>query len=187
MQTAALNSADRGPDRELPPAPVAAVAYGLRIWSGFALALASLVLVGTVGLRSTHSLINRDAWVNYTRIVIDRLAALGSTVESLQGDLLGYAATDDGSFLHLARVENEALEGDIDRIRKLIADNPSQSRRRQLDDLAVLVDARRELAQRTIAVAAGGDFPTAAAGILHGPGLSLNHEIARRVAEMIAV
>jgi CHASE3 domain sensor protein len=144
------------------------VNYGTRIWSGFALALASLVLVGVVGISTIHSLIDRDGWVNHSLIVIDRLAAVGSTTKSLQSDLLGYAATGEDHFLRSARVEGEALAGEVDRVRKLVVDNPSQSRR--VADLAVLLEARRKVAQRSLAAAAEGDLLTAAARILHGPG-----------------
>src|ERR1700674_3934069 len=145
------------------------VNYGTRIWSGFALALASLVLVGVVGIRTIHSLIDRDGWVNHTLIVIDRLAAVGATTKSLHGDLLGYAATGEDHFLHSAQAEGDALAGEVERVRKLVVDNPSQSRR--VADLAVLIEARRKVAQRSLAAADQGDLLTAAARILHGPGL----------------
>jgi PAS domain S-box-containing protein len=164
---------------------VKAVDYGPRIWSAFALALASLVLVGAVGIRTIHSRIDRDGWVNHTLIVIDRLAAVGSTTKSLQSDLLGYAATGEVHFLRSARVEGEALAGEVDRVRRLVVDNPSQSRR--VADLAVLLEACRKDAQRSLAAADQGDLPTAAARILHGPGLALSDEIARQVAAMSTV
>jgi CHASE3 domain sensor protein len=173
-----------GSGSETPPAIDQPVDYGARIWSGFALALASLVMVGAVGVHSTHSLINRDGWVSHTRIVIDELGAVGSAVESQQGDLLGYAATGQGSFLHPAQAAGVALEGEVDGIRKLVVDNPGQSRR--AENLAVLLDARRKFAQRTMALAAAGDFRTAVASVV-GQGRTLIAEIARQVAEMAAV
>ena len=173
-----------GSGSETPPAIDQPVDYGARIWSGFALALASLVMVGAVGVHSTHSLINRDGWVSHTRIVIDKLGAVGSTVESQQGDLLGYAATGAESFLHLTQAADEALEGEVDGIRKLVVDNPGQSRR--AENLAVLLDARRKFGQRTMALAAAGDFRAAVARA-SGPALTLSDEIFRQVAEMVAV
>jgi PAS domain S-box-containing protein len=173
-----------GSGSETPPAIDQPVDYGARIWSGFALALASLVMVGAVGVHSTHSLINRDGWVSHTRIVIDKLGAVGSAVESQQGDQLSYAATGQESFLHLAQAAGAALEGEVDGIRKLVVDNPGQSRR--AENLAVLLDARRKFGQRTVALAAAGDFRTAVARA-SGPGLTLSDEIFRQVAEMVAV
>jgi CHASE3 domain sensor protein len=105
------------------------VDYATRIWSGFALALASLILVGAVGIRTTRELINRDGWVIHTRTVIDRLSVLDSTVKSLQVDLLGYVGAREDHFLHLAQVDSEALDGDAECIRTLVVDNPGQSRR----------------------------------------------------------
>jgi PAS domain S-box-containing protein len=185
LQTAALNSPFAGRESEAPPARRESVDYSTRIWGGFALALASLVLVGAVGPSTTRSLINRDGWVNHTRIVIDALRAVGSTVKSLQGNLFGYAATGGKNYLQLAQVESKALDGEVDGIRELVVDNREQSRR--VADLAVLLDACRRAAQRSIAAATEGDLPTAAARILHGPGLALSDEIARQVAEMSAV
>jgi PAS domain S-box-containing protein len=159
--------------------------YGTRIWVGFGLALVSLMLVGAVGIRTIHALIDRDGWVSHTRIVIDRLAAVDSTAKSLEVDLLGYAASGEGSFLHLAEIESAALDGEVESIRKLVVDNPSQSRR--VAELAALVDARRELAKRTYAAAAEDGVAKATAMVLHGPGAGLSDEISRQVAAMSAV
>lgn len=183
MKTVALNSPFTRPANADPPAKHQSVDYGTRIWSGFALALASLVLVGVVGIRTTDALINRDGWVIHTRIVIDQLRALGLSIEALHGDLLSYAATRDDRYLHLAQIQSGTLDGAGERIRELVVDNSSQSRRAA--DLAVLLKARVKFAQRTIAVAGEGNFPTAAARTL-GSGLAMSDELVRQVAAMSA-
>ncbi len=185
MRTATLNPPFDAPEAEAPNTRRRPLNYGARIWTGFGVALASLLLVGTVGIYSTRALINRDGWVLHARIVIDRLAAIDSSVKSVQGGLLGYAASGDEHFLRRAQVAGAALDREVGRIRQLVGDSPDQVQRSA--HLALLLDARRELTQRTFAIAAKSGFTAAASGILHGPGLALTDEISRQVAAMSAI
>ena len=182
MQTAAPKFTMKASDDDT-TAIGEAVDYGVRIWSGFAVALAALMVVGAVGIHTIQALINSDGRVTHTRIVLDRLGALDTTVTTLQGDLLGYAATREDRFLGLAQGQVAALAGKAEGIGRLVVDNPSQGRRAKT--LAAAIEARRQLAQKTVARATAGDFPTVVTGIM-GPGLELSAEIARQVATMIA-
>jgi PAS domain S-box-containing protein len=165
-------------------APADSFSYGRRIWSCFALAVASLIVVAVLGIHSTRSLISLDSWVAHTWNVHDQLQALGFTAKSLQSDLLSYAATGSESFLDSARSESDALPEDVDHLSKLVGDNPSQVHR--LTALSALVHARREVADQGIAIGAKRGFSEAAAAIRSGPGLRLTDQIARQVEEMSA-
>src|ERR1700691_5800816 len=61
----------------------------LRIWSGFGLALVALIAVGVAGYRSINGLVERDHWVDHSRVVIENLRAVSASADSMLSDMRG--------------------------------------------------------------------------------------------------
>ena len=72
---------------------------GMKIGTGFALALAILVAIGAVSYRSTAKLTDTAEWVDHTHQVLEKLEALLSGMIDIETGDRGYVITGEESYL----------------------------------------------------------------------------------------
>ena len=112
------------------------------VTAGFAVALTLLVLNQWTAYRSTGSLLAAADWVEHTHHVIEALSDLELSVERVPSRSGGYVLTGDAAFLKSYQEAENAATGALQRLDRLISDNPQQEAR--IDALALLVNRRLE-------------------------------------------
>jgi methyl-accepting chemotaxis protein len=113
---------------------------GRRLVAGFGLAALTLVVIVVVSYRNANRLIESDAWVAHTHQVRTELADLLSGVKDAETGQRGYLITGEDSYLAPYQSALATVQGTLDDVRKLTADNPNQQRR--LAAVSPLIDGR---------------------------------------------
>lgn len=124
---------------------------GMKIGAGFALALAILVVIGTVTYRSTAKLTETAEWVAHTYRVLDELEGVLSGMKDAETGQRGYILTGDEKYLEPYRGAQVSVNQGVKSLRDLTKDNVNQQRR--LDILEPLIDGNEgkfALLQETI-------------------------------------
>jgi len=111
---------------------------GLKIGTGFALALAILVIIGAVAYRSIEKLTETARWVAHTQQVIVNLEEVLSTMKDAETGQRGYVITGDEKYLGPFRTAHDNIDHQLKTLREQIKDNPDQQRR--LDQLEPLIN-----------------------------------------------
>ncbi len=121
---------------------------GTKIGSGFALALAALVVIGWVSYRSTTGLIDTAEQVDHTHQVLQNLEQLVSTLKDAETGQRGYLITGEDRYLE----PYTTAVGQSDQIFKTVGDltqdNPNQQKR--LDAMEPLIKDKFTELQETI-------------------------------------
>ncbi|MBD2515368.1 response regulator [Nostoc sp. FACHB-973] len=119
-----------------------------RIAQGFGLALAILVLIGTLSYQSTEVLINTSKNLLNTQMTINSLQELLSNIKDAETGQRGYILTGNDAYLepYLTAVVKVAPE--IQQLRKLTADAPQQLS--QIDTLEPLIVVKLNELKKTI-------------------------------------
>jgi len=123
---------------------------GKKIGTGFALALAILVVIGTVSYRNTVTLTESADWVAHTHRVLEKLQDTLSELKDTETGQRGYLITGEERYLQPYNESLPGIKSDIDEIRQLTADNASQQRR--LDTLEPLVSEKLTITKDQISV-----------------------------------
>ncbi|HUY14647.1 MAG TPA: CHASE3 domain-containing protein [Terriglobia bacterium] len=155
---------------------------GRKIGSGFALALAALIVVGAVSYDSTTKLIDSADWVAHTHQVLDGLNALLSTLKDAETGQRGYVITGEVRYLQPYQGTRAAVEQGLKGLRKLTSDNPVQQQR--LDAIEPLVASKFAELQRVIDLRRDKGFAPASQEVLTDNGKSEMDDIRKLVAEM---
>jgi methyl-accepting chemotaxis protein len=113
---------------------------GMKIGTGFGLALAILVIVGSVAYRSIEKLADTAEWVDHTQQVLVSLESVLSTMKDAETGQRGYVLTGDENYLEPFRSAQSTIAGEIKKVRTLTKDNANQQRR--LDVLEPLISGR---------------------------------------------
>ena len=110
---------------------------GTKIAAGFALTLLVFVFVGAVSYRSTTQFVADSEIRKQTFQTLSQLDRVLSAVQDLQIGLRGYALTGDQTYLEPYHSAMGRIDGLLQELRKLTADDPENQRR--VDALDVLV------------------------------------------------
>lgn len=160
---------------------------GMKIGTGFALALAILVAIGGITYRSTVKLTATAEWVDHTHQVLEALENVVSTLKDAETGQRGYLITAKDSYLEPFRVAQAAIEQKLRRLRELTKDNPNQQRR--LDLLEPLItgpNGKFAELQSTIDVRKDPTkgFESTLQIVLTDKGKAVMDDIRRRIDEM---
>jgi methyl-accepting chemotaxis protein len=157
---------------------------GMKIGTGFGLALAILVAIGTVSYRSTEKLTETAEWVTHTHQVLEALESVFSTMKDAETGQRGYVLTGEESYLEPYTAANASINQKIGTLRDLTKDNPDQQRQidlleplveRKLSELQETIDARRDKSK---------GFDAALQIVLTGRGKTTMDEIRKKLDEM---
>lgn len=157
---------------------------GMKIGTGFALALAILLAIGTVSYRNTVKLTETADWVTHTHQVLEALSSVGSLMKDAETGQRGYVITGKDEYLEPFRAAQAAIEPKLRSLRGLTKDNPDQQRRLdQLEPLIIGRDGKFDVQMEGIE-ARKVSFEKAQAVALTGRGKNLMDDIRRILGEM---
>jgi methyl-accepting chemotaxis protein len=155
---------------------------GKKIGTGFALALAVLVVIGTVSYRNTVTLIESADWVTHTHRVLEKLEDMLSMLKDAETGQRGYLITGEELYLQPYNESLLGIKSDIDEIRQLTADNASQQRR--LDTLEPLVSEKLTITKDQISVRKQKGLQAVLPMVLTDKGKNIMDEIRKAIADM---
>ena len=113
---------------------------GMKIGTGFGLALAILVAIGAASYQSTAKLTDTAEWVTHTHQVLEKLEAVLSGMKDAETGQRGYILTGEERYLEPFRAAQEAINQKLKALRELTKDNANQQRR--LDILEPLINGK---------------------------------------------
>ena len=128
---------------------------------GYVVAALLLLTSGLISYRSLARLLDNEAWVDHTHLVLIRLENVFSALKDAESSQRGYLLTGDPTFLEPLRGAQPRTLAHQRALDSLTADNPAQQRR--LDTLRTLIAIRYELIKINLA-----DFRS-------GRGINLEH------------
>ncbi len=155
---------------------------GRKIGAGFALPVVILVVIGWVAYRSTNRLIETSRQVAHTRIVLEELEGVVSTLKDAETGQRGYVITGEEAFLEPYQGAIVGIQDRVRRIGELTADNPNQQRR--LDTLRPLIAAKLNELKATIDMRKKSGFKAAAEIVLGGSGKKFMDDARKVIAEL---
>jgi signal transduction histidine kinase/CHASE3 domain sensor protein/ActR/RegA family two-component response regulator len=155
-----------------------------KVQAGFALALASIAVIGVASYLSLGRLTEDTGRVARTDRMLAGLELLLSTATDGETAERGYVITGDESYLEPFQHAAQVINGVYRQLRQLTADNASQQRR--LDEMNPFIENRMVDLRTIIELRRTRGFEVAQKEILTGRGKAFHDAIRRRVDEMKA-
>jgi PAS domain S-box-containing protein len=149
---------------------------------GFGAALFILLVVGAVAYRSITDLVATFDWVTHSHILIAKLEQVSSALKDAEAGQRGYIITGEDVYLEPYTAALTTIERDVQDIRYLTADNPTQQRR--IDRLEPLIAKKLAFASQTISVRREVEFQAAVHIVLTDQGRRLMDQIRDLISEM---
>jgi len=119
-----------------------------KLRAGFGVALLTFSVVGLVAYRSMRDLVETAGSVAHTYQVLETLDEVRADLVDAETEALGYIITAAQPYLDPYQAAIAGVSADVQKLRTLTADNPSQQRR--IDGLEPLIARRLALLQQTI-------------------------------------
>jgi methyl-accepting chemotaxis protein len=157
---------------------------GTKIGSGFALALAALMVIGVVSYRSTTGLIKTAGLVAHTHQVLEKLEELLSVMKDAETGQRGFIITGEKRYLEPYLTALGQIDGGLKTVRELTKDNSNQQKRLdrlesliagKLEEMKAILDLRQEPIK---------GFEAAKQRVLTDQGKKLMDDIRKVAAEM---
>jgi methyl-accepting chemotaxis protein len=156
--------------------------FGRKIGAGFALSFVLLTAIGSVAYVSINKLMSTTQWVTHTQEVLERIAAVLSSLKDAETGQRGYVITGDDAFLEPYRTGSRDALVVVKDLRKLTADNPAQQKR--VDSIEPLLAAKLAELKQTIDFRGKASIEETAKIIRGGEGKRLMDDIRRILNEM---
>lgn len=156
--------------------------FGRKVAVGFGLSLVMLLIVGVVGYRSIDALLDNNARVTHTHVVLDKVQQVLVQMRDAETGQRGFIITADESFLEPYNNGLAALPGTIAEIRRLTSDNPRQVAR--LDDLEKSIQLKVTEMKRVIEERRTKGFEAGQRIVSDGAGKRFMDDIRRIAAQM---
>jgi signal transduction histidine kinase/DNA-binding response OmpR family regulator len=137
-----------------------------------------------VTFRASENLAQSRALVEHTYEVIDTSRALLSFAQDAETGQRGYLITGEDSYLAPYRTAVEAIPKQLERLKALVSDNPSQ--RDRIDALEMLIGARLAALRSGLDAFHAEGLPAARQILLRGMGTTAMEEIRRVLGEFKA-
>lgn len=156
---------------------------GAKIGGGFAVALAFLLIIGTVSYRSTARLVADADWVAHTHQVLEKLTELLSELKDAETGQRGFIITGDERYLQPYESAVVELDRTFSQLRELTKDNAAQQRR--LDQMEPTLQSRMAIIKETIDLRRGAQgFEAARQLVVTDKGREMMEELRRLLREM---
>jgi signal transduction histidine kinase/DNA-binding response OmpR family regulator len=155
---------------------------GTKIGASFALALTMLSTIGIVSYRNTVQLIDTSHRENHSYRVITKLQNLSSRIKDAETGQRGYILTGNTRYLEPYNAAIAVVEQNLNDLRQLTSDNPSQQNR--ITTLEPLVNRRIALIQQTLTLQNTQGFEAARQIILTHEGKDLMDRIRAILADI---
>ena len=153
-----------------------------RSFLGFAIAAIAIILISAVSYQSLQSRSASAEMVRHTGEVISGIEAVFSSVKDMETGQRGFLITGEERYLEPYLQGRGRYAGEIDTLKRLLADNPDQQRRLQL--LQRLVEEKLVELDGTIAQRRSGQLDAAVAVVRTDRGRSAMQQVRRVVEEM---
>jgi CheY-like chemotaxis protein/CHASE3 domain sensor protein len=124
------------------------LSIGSKIAVGFLLALAALLIIGTVSNLNLRQLNTDAGWVSHTIEVQQRMEGLLAGLLQAESSSRGYTLAPNAAFKGLFKDAVEQADANFNKVRALTSDNPHQQDR--LDRLEPLIKRRLDVLQKLI-------------------------------------
>jgi PAS domain S-box-containing protein len=151
---------------------------------GVGVALAILVMIGTVEYKTIQTLVETDRWVAHTHAVLAELEAVFADMEAAESSGRGYVATGDYSFVRPRDVSISNAEAHLQALRRLSANDSRQQR--DLDRLVPLAERKVAFMRQLIVVRRDQDLAAAIRLMRDGEGVRLMTKIRELIEAMEA-
>ncbi len=142
--------------------------FGRKIALGFGLSVSILLVVGVVAYRSTDVLIENNANVAHSHLVLEDLAQLLSLMKDAETGQRGFVITGDDGYLEPHREALPLIGKTVANLRSLTSDNARQQRR--IDEVEALITTKLAELARTIQMRRTEGFETTQKEIQGGLG-----------------
>ncbi len=153
-----------------------------KIQTGFAAALALLLLIGTASFLGVARLRSHASRVQHTTEVIASLRLLLGITTDAETSQRGYTITGEETYLEPYWAATRTIDGELDRLRALVAEKPLQEAR--AETLRRLVKQRLDASAAIIGLRRSQGFEAARRATAMGPGKALQDQVRSLVAEM---
>ena len=153
-----------------------------RILLGVMLLLLVVGVNAVASMRATQNLMEKNRWVEHTRIVTGELEAVRAALSGMEAGERGYLYTNKPQYLESYQLRKSKLNDHMNRLATLITDNPVQQR--SLARLHLSVQDATNLFQQAIALEAAGQYRTAKQLVLTGTGKQKMDEVGALLEEM---
>ncbi|MES2366968.1 MAG: CHASE3 domain-containing protein [Pseudomonadota bacterium] len=155
---------------------------GTKIGAGYALALAMLVVLGTVSYRNTAGFIEAAQLRAHSYQVLDNLNKVLSALKDAETGQRGYIIVGEEPYLEPYQSGTAAVNKALQNLRNLTADNPNQQHR--LDALAPLIAAKLSELKETIDLRKSKGFEAALQVVRTDKGKQVMDDIRKLIATM---
>jgi len=149
---------------------------------GFAASLAALLCLGCISYRTITELIQTQDMVAHTHEVIATLESGLATMTDAETAQRGYLLTGDEQFANDSVKAQRLIEGWKNRLRRLVADNPTQQQR--LAELEPLITRRLELLNDRIQLRREQGLETVMKLVSTREGKKLMDQIVQKIGDM---
>ena len=153
-----------------------------KIVAGFTIALVALAFVNVVSYRTATQFLATTESVDHAHEVLESIDLVLARVQAVEAGGWGYVITGRESFAEPAVTALADLDLEVDRLRRLTADNPYQQQ--QLDALGPLVARRTNSTRSVIELRRAKGFEAAAQQVLTERGRATMEEIRRLTAAL---
>jgi methyl-accepting chemotaxis protein len=155
---------------------------GTRILAGYAVALLVVGAVGIVAYRGITELVDSADSVTHTHKVKEALSEVLSTLKDAETGQRGFLLTGEARYLEPYQTAVKLIDGHVQDVRTLTADNPTQQKR--LVTLQALVTSKLAELADTIALRRVRGERAAVEEVLTDKGKNVMDEIRRATGEM---
>jgi signal transduction histidine kinase len=127
-----------------------------KIKLGLALTVLVLLVNAVVSYHAIRTLVNNEQWVGRTHVVLAQLEAILSTVKDAETGERGYIISGSEAYLAPYHQALSQIAGDVQNLRNLTMDNPTQSAR--VPVLERKIADRLEILKRGVELRRSGDM-----------------------------
>lgn len=152
---------------------------------GFGVTLVILIAMAIVSYQSTRQLVESTSLLGRSHAIVAGLDHLLYILTRVESDSRGYVLNAQSQHPHFQRLAADSLAHQLEHLRELTADNPSQQR--SLDALEPLVRRKLDVLQEAIDARSGRGMSEAAKIVQSGRGEELMDSVETVVAVMKGV
>jgi PAS domain S-box-containing protein len=155
---------------------------GRKVQFAFGSAILTLLVVGTISYHAIAVSAESDQWVRHTHEVLENLADLLSSMESLESSARGFILTGRESYLESYRANMSHSGQEVTVIANLTVDNATQQR--QIPNLERIAAEKIQLADSVIALRRTQGLEAAVEVVRNGAGQQIMDEYRQVIRQM---
>ena len=149
---------------------------------GFGLVVLTLALTALLAIRSASQVTDTNKMVEHTYQVLGQIHDIEISLATAEGGQRGYVITGDESYLEPYRESLGTINGNLNTLNTLTADNPRQQRR--IIELRASVNEKREIMAETVRLRKEQTFDAASKLVQTGRGKKTMEDARATLAQM---